>query len=600
MAHRFQLTLALPLALALLHPGIGIAQRAPAPQPPAPQAWVARSNENAKVLLQAVARFEPEAAGQLGVEGFDEQIVDLKPGVNERSRQAAREVIEELKRRRAQEKDPRVRQDLEILIEAAYDNIRGSLLSEKLEVPYFNLPRNLFLGIHALLDDSVPAERRQAALVRLRRYAGLEPGYEPVVKLAEDRTRERLAQPELLGPMKEEVEKNLANSPLFVRGIGQLFRKYKIEGYEKPLNELRRHLAQYDEFVRTEVLPRARTDSRLPPEEYAFSLERVGVDVPPAVLAAQARAAFSDIQKRMDKLAPLVARQHNWKLGDYRQVIRELKKDQFVGEAILPHYQARLKEVEAIIQKQHLVTLPARPVRMRLATAEENASHPAPNLRPPPFLGNSGGQSEFILPVNAPAPAGSPEAAQRFDDFTFPAASWSIVAHEGRPGHELQFAAMMERGVSVPRAMFASTTNNVEGWGLYAEAITTPFMPPDGQLISLQFRLLRAARAFLDPELQAGKITREQALKLLKDDVVLSDALANQEVERYTDRSPGQATSYFYGYNRLVQLREEVEKAQGKKFDQQKFHDFVLSQGLLPPDLLRKAVLQDFVGHKAD
>jgi uncharacterized protein (DUF885 family) len=31
------------------------------------------------------------------------------------------------------------------------------------------------------------------------------------------------------------------------------------------------------------------------------------------------------------------------------------------------------------------------------------------------------------------------------------------------------------------------------------------------------------------------------------------------------------------------------------KFDQKKFHDFILAQGLLPPDLMRKAVLEDFI-----
>lgn len=591
MSHR----LGRAFVVLLLAPTVATAQ---GPAASTQQTWLQRSNENAKLLLQAVARFEPETGSELGVAGVDEQIVDLKPGVNERSRQATRDVIEELKRRLAQEKDERVRQDLEILIRAGYENIRGSLLSEKFEVPYFNLSRNLFLGIRVLLEGQGTPERRQAALARLRRYAGMEPGYDPIVKLAEDRTRERLAQPGLLGPPKDEVEKDLANSPLFAAGIGQLCQKYRIAGYEKPLNELRRHLAQYDDFVRTEVLPRARTDFRLPAEEYAFSLERVGVDVPPAQLVAQARAEFADIQKQMNKLAPLVAKQHNWKLTDYRQAIRELKKQQFAGEDILPHYQARLKEIEAILQKQRLVTLPARPVRMRLATAAENAGHPSPHMVPPNFLGNTAEQGEMILPVNTPAAPGSKEAAQDFDDFTFPAASWSILAHEARPGHDLQFAAMLERGVSLPRAMFASNAADIEGWGLYAEAITEPYMPPEGQLISLQFRLMRAARAFLEPELQSGLTTREQALKVLKDDVVLSDALARQEVERYRSSAPGQAPSYFYSYNRMMQLRQEVEKAQGKKFDPQRFHDFVLGQGLLPPELLRKAVLEDFLGRK--
>ena len=82
---------------------------------------------------------------------------------------------------------------------------------------------------------------------------------------------------------------------------------------------------------------------------------------------------------------------------------------------------------------------------------------------------------------------------------------------------------------------------------------------------------------------------------MLEKDVVLSHAFAKEEVERFTYRAPGQANSYFYGYTRLLQLRKETEAALGAKFDQKKFHDFILAQGLLPPDLMRKAVLEDFV-----
>jgi len=42
-------------------------------------------------------------------------------------------------------------------------------------------------------------------------------------------------------------------------------------------------------------------------------------------------------------------------------------------------------------------------------------------------------------------------------------------------------------------------------------------------------------------------------------------------------------------------LRKEAEAALGSKFNQQKFHDFILAQGLLPPDLMRKAVMEDFL-----
>jgi uncharacterized protein (DUF885 family) len=213
---------------------------------------------------------------------------------------------------------------------------------------------------------------------------------------------------------------------------------------------------------------------------------------------------------------------------------------------------------------------------------------------PPPFLHNTGQRGVFVLPLSMPAGAGQ-AAAAKVDDYTFDAASWTLIAHEARPGHELQFDSMVEHGVSLARVLYAFNSTNVEGWGLYAEYITLPYMPKEGQLISLQFRLLRAARAFIDPELQAGKLQPADAMRILTQDVVFSVPFANQEVERYTFGSPGQATSYFYGYTRLLELRKETEEALGAKFSAQRFHDFILAQGLLPPGLMKNAVDDRFI-----
>ena len=53
-------------------------------------------------------------------------------------------------------------------------------------------------------------------------------------------------------------------------------------------------------------------------------------------------------------------------------------------------------------------------------------------------------------------------------------------------------------------------------------------------------------------------------MRILTKDVVLSEAFANTEIERYTFRSPGQATSYFYGYTKLLDLRKDVEAKMGR------------------------------------
>lgn len=558
--------------------------------------WVKRSNENSKILLEVLASFNPEIASQIGVEGVDDQVADLKPGVNERTKKAVRDALEKLKSKQSTETSPEVRQDLDLLIKVSNDTIKGIDLNEQYQLPYFNVSQTVFQGIRALLDEQVPPSRQSTALVRLKRYAGVEEGFTPITVLAEQRTREKIDDKNLLGPIKLQVEKDLKNSAFFVQGIAQLFDHYKITGYKEPYEKLKAQIAQYDDFVRKEILPKSREDFRLPAPLYAFSLDQSGIDVEPLALAAQARTAFASIQKGMQDFAGKIAKERGMKSSDYRDVIRELKMKQLVGEAILPHYQKRIGDIEQIIRREKLVTLPERKMRIRLATEAESAGTPAPNMRIPRLIGNTGEMGEFVLPLSIPAAPGSPEAMQKFDDFTFEAASWTLTAHEGRPGHEMQFASMIEKGVSNARGIFALNSVNVEGWGLYAEAIMQPFEPTEGQLIALQSRLMRAARAFLDPELQLGKLKREEAKQILLNDVVLSDAMATQEVDRYTFLAPGQAPSYFYGYTLLLNLRKEVEKVMGAKFNQQEFHDFILSQGLLPIHMLEKAVKEKFIG----
>jgi hypothetical protein len=561
--------------------------------PLAAETWVERSDANSQILIDVLARQSPEGAGQLGVPGLDEEIFDLKPGFVERSREEIKKAAGTLRQRLAAEKDPKVRQDLEILIQAAEDQLQGSQLGEKYNLPYFDISFTVFQGLRTLLDDQVEASRRPAALVRLRKYTGVEPGYTPMSVLAEQFIRSRMDRPGLIGPFKDEIEKDLQNAETYLKGIEELFKKYGIQGYEQPYAKLREQAAAYEAFVRKEILPKARTDFRQPAELYAYSLRTLGVDMPVEELVSRAQVAFKEIQNEMQALAWMVAKQRGLQVTDYRQVLAELKKAQVTGEAILPLYQQRIQDMERIIREQKIVSLPERPMKVRLASEAESAAVPAPNMRPPRLIGNTGEMGEFVLPLRIPGKEGGAQLA--LDDFTYDALSWALTAHEGRPGHELQFASIVEKGVSRARIIFSFNSVNVEGWALYAEAEVKPYMPLEAQLAALQSRLMRAARAFLDPGLQSGRITREEATRILREEVGLSEGMALQEVERYTFRSPGQATSYFCGYTRLMELRTEAERALGPKFDRQKYHDFILAQGMLPPALLRKAVLEEFV-----
>src|SRR4029077_1925168 len=131
---------------------------------------------------------------------------------------------------------------------------------------------------------------------------------------------------------------------------------------------MKKELEEYDKWITDNLVPKGRTDFRLPPEEYKLNLETYGIDIPPAEIAKMAHAAFTSIQNQMKPLAEQLAKKYNLPSSDYRDVIRFLKKDQIIGDSILPLYESHLAVIEDIIRKQQLVTLPNRPAIIKIAT----------------------------------------------------------------------------------------------------------------------------------------------------------------------------------------------------------------------------------------
>ena len=555
--------------------------------------WVARSNADTLRVMAAQAKFSPEDASDAGLAEYDGLVTDLGPNINKRYVAAMRATREQVAKRLKEEKDSHVREDMAILLAALDDDITGTRVNEKYNLPWVDVPQMEFAGLQGLLQQQLPATRRAKALERLQRYTGLYPGGPPpLTEQAQARFMEKRGKSGLQGPVRAKVEKSIGNVPTYIKGIRDLFASMKIDGAEPALAAMEKQLNAYADWERTQVLPVARADFHLPAEVYAFRLKRVGIDIDPQVLIQRAQVEFMETRAAMQALAPTVAKAHGIDARDYREVIRALKKQPIPNAQLEARYKEVNAALEASIRRERVVDVPNRPMIMRLASAAESAAQPAPHMQAPPLIGNTGEQGQFVLPIGNPAGAGSAEA---YDDFNYPAATWTLSAHEGRPGHELQFSAMVERGVSQARMLYAFNSVNVEGWALYAEAEMLPYEPAEGQLIALQLRLLRAARALLDPMLNLGLISREDAGRVLTGEVMLSPAMARQELDRYTFNAPGQAGSYFYGYSRILQLRAETELALGSRFDRMAFNNFLLDQGLLPPDLLAKAVREEFV-----
>ena len=553
--------------------------------------WVDRSNKVAYKILDSQAQFAPEFSGQQGISGYDEDIFDLEPNLHQRQQKIRRGNIKMLKGLLAKEQDPFMLNDLQIMIKSVEDGIESSQINYDKVMPYGNIPGLIFAGFRGILNKQVPAERQKAALIRLKKYTGETKGFTPFVDKAKLRLQDRMNVANLILPYKGEVQQDIDRSATMISGLTSLFEASELKGWEQPLKLLQEQLTEYSTWVEKTILPNTRQSATLPRELYELQLKNYGVDASPEALMTTGQIAFMNIRNEMMALAPLVAKEKGYDTTDYRHVIELLKKEQIHGDKLMQKYQSVMKTLDEIILENNLVTLPNEPARVRMASAAETAQQPAAHLDIPRLIGNTGEFPEFIVPKIEQNEDGTwPDS-----DYAFPAMMWTLSAHEARPGHEMQFTTMLRGGVSTARGLFAFNSANVEGWALYAESITKPYMPLDGQLMSLQMRLLRAARIWLDPMLNLELITPAEAKRVLMEDVVEDDASAQNEIERYTYRSPGQATAYYYGYETLQALRARTELRLKDKFSAQKFHDFLLAQGLLPPEILSQSVDKYFI-----
>ena len=554
--------------------------------------WIEESNRHAQILLDVMARYNAESAASFGVEGHDSEIVDLKPRFSERQEADLDAAIAKLEQLRGSATDPLVRRDLNILIGAASDQKHSAELNRQLALPFLDLGQAVFGGFQNLLDSRIPKSRQKAALARLHRYVGAEKGYEPITVLARARYEEQAGDSKLIGPWIVEARQYLDNQPRYLDGIQKLLEGSGLKGWQKDMQALRKQFDEYAKWVTATVLPRARKTNQLPAELYADNLKRFGVQMDPREIMSRALASYQQTRSELEPLARRIAEEHKWTKTDYRDVIRELKKQRIPEDQLLALYTGRLEQIEAIIRRENLVTLPNRQAVIRLATPAESAATPAPHIDPPRLIGNTGEPAEFVLPTSNP----NAKPGSVMDDFNYDAIAWTLTAHEARPGHELQFASMLEHGVSTARVVFAFNSANVEGYALYAESVLKKYLPPEGQVGALQMRMMREARAFLDPMLNLGLIEPDAAQRFLMEEVMLSEPMAKQEVDRYTFQAPGQATAYFYGYSRLNALRTRLELALAGSFDEHRYHDFIVAQGLLPFDLLEQAVEEEFLG----
>lgn len=346
-------------------------------------------------------------------------------------------------------------------------------------------------------------------------------------------------------------------------------------------------MKHYVEFVNHNLIPHAAQTTELPRHIYELRLKLYGVDAKPEELIARGLQEFAGPYQRYKELANEIAAQKGdparFPTDNPAIVLNELIKDLTIEDPteVIVMYRRAQKEIEQIIRETDFVSLPHRPVVVRPGTEAEEAIMPIPHVNSPNFIGNDGSVwPEFVL------------CDLKGNSNTL--AAYPLTAHEGRPGHDLQFSRMVEMTLNGEMNLFESVlsknTTNVEGWAHYVEYAMSEHFPPEVRLSAIRDQLLRMARSFLDPQINLGLIKHEDVVNYQRDIVGFSDQTPKSEADRYSFKFPGQAVSYRYGAQKIMDLRDKLKDKMKDKFNLRRFHDAILSFGLMPVNLIEDLV----------
>ncbi len=596
MSTLFKLSPALALLLSFLpiiFAGCAHVSSAPSISPRAE--WIEKSDTLAVEFFTELGALYPELGSEMGLSTFDPQGLLLNLESEAREQAFFERWHSRLGTELSRATDLELQADIEILrdwVRLQIENYQSALKRGEVEL----LPgaRLIFQGLQMLVNPTTPAERRRSAVSRFKVYVYGDKAHRPLLEAMQDFTAQALARTKekkaTALPARQDIEAYLQEAEDYTRAIRELLSNSGRTDWSYEWVIFQNQLRNYHSFLRQTLLPQARSTDYLSEEAYQKILANLGVDGAPAVLAAKAKHDFDQLLPEFHALARSLGQKRNLKSKKPAAVVEILNsmgpRSAQANEAL---YQATAVRIEKIIVAQNLLSLPSIPLRLRLASPQDSQGMGVPFLRPPSLLNRQEERGELLIPDTS--------SQNLFADFLSPYVVASMLAHEGRPGHEIQFAKFMEKGVSLIRNRYAATTVNVEGWANYAEDLVQPYLTEEERFMAMRLRLWRVARAFLEPEYVLGRRSRKEVEALLQKDLGFSSAFIAFELERYKRLETGLAPAYYQGYKAIVDMRAEVDQTiranGGTSLAIHCFNERLLEQGLLPIRLLRQRLKAD-------
>ncbi len=173
--------------------------------------------------------------------------------------------------------------------------------------------------------------------------------------------------------------------------------------------------------------------------------------------------------------------------------------------------------------------------------------------------------------------------------------------HEAIPGHYTQLV-YSNQSPSIIKAILGNGAM-IEGWAVYTEKMMlengygsedgSDQPSPEMMLMYYKWNLRSTCNTILDYSVHVKDMTKEQGMNLLVNEAFQQQAEAEGKWKRVTVTQV-QLCSYFTGYTEIYDLREDLKKKLGDRFNLKQFHEKFLSYGSAPVKYIRELMEKEF------
>jgi uncharacterized protein (DUF885 family) len=343
-------------------------------------------------------------------------------------------------------------------------------------------------------------------------------------------------------------------------------------------------LARYQAFLAQKVRPKAQGTFAVGENLFEEILrENHGLDYSASELLRLGKNYIRETREGMESLARGLDPRRS-----AREILEKAKADHPRPGELLAVYRREVRKAREYVMREGVVTIPeGESLRVEATPPPMRVLIPyAAYMMPGPLETKQEGIF-LVTPVDWRMPKQAREEKLRGH---CRAKIPVTVVHEAYPGHHLQLVYANRYAQTLPRKLGSALSSLfVEGWAFYCEELMESLgylNDPVQKLARLSDQLWRAARIVIDVSLHTGAMTVEEGVEFLVREVGMERTNAQAEVRRYT-MSPTQPLSYLVGKLEILKVIAELRRSRPKA-TLREIHDAMLSQGSIPPKLLRE------------